>query len=220
MSKKPLEAALQDQLNKLASLPDDQIDTVDTHETSPEAWLHARRPGFYKPVKKPVTLRLAADVVAGCISYTLFWIRVVVPLMRCSRVSDLCFTSPSLSRSLLGSTPMTEPGLRITRKVENTRPRSIACFVSISRKLAPDRFQSALFLRLQGEAKSMLEMPIADGRRRRSGSRRYRAGSGSRRYAARPPRDRRRLGPAPDRARRSAPSGFRRRSCQRGRGWR
>src|SRR3546814_2369493 len=57
MSKKPLEAALQDQLNKLASLPDDQIDTVDTHETSPEAWLHARRPGLYKPVKKPVTLR-------------------------------------------------------------------------------------------------------------------------------------------------------------------
>src|SRR3546814_14197209 len=64
MSKKPLEAALQDQLNKLASLPDDQIDTVDTHETSPEAWLHARRPGLYKPVKKPVTLRLDADVVA------------------------------------------------------------------------------------------------------------------------------------------------------------
>src|SRR3546814_15751081 len=64
MSKKPLEAALQDQLNKLASLPDDQIDTVDTHETSPEAWLHARRPGLYKPVQKPVTLRLDADVVA------------------------------------------------------------------------------------------------------------------------------------------------------------
>src|SRR3546814_18165433 len=64
MSKKPLEAALQDQLNKLASLPDDQIDTVDTHETSPEAWLHARRHGLYKPVKKPVTLRLDAAVVA------------------------------------------------------------------------------------------------------------------------------------------------------------
>src|SRR3546814_14745516 len=64
MCQKPLEAALQDQLNKLASLPDDQIDTVDTHETSPEAWLHARRPGLYKPVKKPVTLRLDADVVA------------------------------------------------------------------------------------------------------------------------------------------------------------
>src|SRR3546814_4033930 len=99
--------------------------------------------------------------------------------------ADLAFTSPSRSRSRFGSTPMSWPGLRITRKVEDTRPRSIACFVSISRKLAPDRFQSALFLRLQGEAKSMLEMPIADGRRRRSGSRRYRAGSGSRRYDAR-----------------------------------
>src|SRR3546814_7434058 len=35
-----------------------------SHETPPEAWLHARRPGLYKPVKKPVTLRLDADVVA------------------------------------------------------------------------------------------------------------------------------------------------------------
>src|SRR3546814_9805451 len=64
MSKKPLEAALKDKLNRMSSLPGDQIDTVDTHETSPEAWLHARRPGLYKPVKKPVTLRLDADVVA------------------------------------------------------------------------------------------------------------------------------------------------------------
>jgi len=30
----------------------------------PEAWLHARQPGLYRPTKKAVTLRLDADVVA------------------------------------------------------------------------------------------------------------------------------------------------------------
>src|SRR3546814_18756519 len=76
--------------------------------------------------------------------------------------ADLAFTSPSRSRSRFGSTPMSWPGLRIKRKVEDTRPRSIACFVSISRTLAPDRFHSALFLRLQRAQKSMLEMTLAD----------------------------------------------------------
>src|SRR3546814_12432873 len=122
--------------------------------------------------------------------------------------ADLAFTSPSRSRSRFGSTPMSWPGLRITRKVEDTRLRAIVCFVSISRKLAPDRFQSALFLRLQGEAKSMLEMPTEAGRRRGCGSRPYRAGLGSRRYDAPPPRKRRKLGPAADRARAAAHSGF------------
>lgn len=64
MSKKPLSPQLQDQLDRLATLPEDQIDTADIPEAPPEAWLHARRPGLYRPVKKPVTLRLDADVVA------------------------------------------------------------------------------------------------------------------------------------------------------------
>lgn len=64
MSKKTLSPELQDQLEKLAALPDDQIDTSDIPEAAPEAWLHARQPGLYRPVKKPVTLRLDADVVA------------------------------------------------------------------------------------------------------------------------------------------------------------
>src|SRR3546814_16311924 len=76
MSKKPLEAALQDQLNKLASLPDDPIDTVDTHETSPEAWLHASRPGLYKPVKQPVTLRLDADLLTWIKEHAVGQLRV------------------------------------------------------------------------------------------------------------------------------------------------
>lgn len=51
------------QLDHLAALPDDQIDTSDIPELPPEAWLEARRPGLYRAIKKPVTLRLDADVV-------------------------------------------------------------------------------------------------------------------------------------------------------------
>jgi uncharacterized protein (DUF4415 family) len=53
MSRKALSAELQNQL-----------DSADIPEAPPEAWLHARQPGLYRPVKKPVTLRLDADVVA------------------------------------------------------------------------------------------------------------------------------------------------------------
>ena len=57
-------AALQEQLDHLVTLPDDQIDIQDIPEAPVENWLHARRPGLYRPIKKPVTLRLDADVVA------------------------------------------------------------------------------------------------------------------------------------------------------------
>ena len=58
------EGELQRQAEALASLPDETIDTSDIPEISPEAWLNAKRPGLYKPVKRPVTLRLDADVIA------------------------------------------------------------------------------------------------------------------------------------------------------------
>ena len=64
MSKKALSTELQSQLDALAVLPDEQIDTADIPEAPPEAWLHARQPSLYRPIKKPVTLRLDADVVA------------------------------------------------------------------------------------------------------------------------------------------------------------
>ena len=63
MSKK-IDRELQDQLDKLAALPDARIDTADIPEAPAEAWRHARRPDLYRPVKKPVTLRLDADVLA------------------------------------------------------------------------------------------------------------------------------------------------------------
>lgn len=63
MSRKALSPELQDQLDRLADLPDGKIDTTDIPEASAEAWNHARRPGLYRPIKKPVTLRLDADIV-------------------------------------------------------------------------------------------------------------------------------------------------------------
>ncbi|PTW44215.1 uncharacterized protein (DUF4415 family) [Sphingomonas faeni] len=63
MSKKALGPELQDQLDRLAALPDDQINTADIPEVTAEAWQHAKRPALYRPIKKPVTLRLDADIV-------------------------------------------------------------------------------------------------------------------------------------------------------------
>lgn len=63
MSKKPLSRELRDQLHKLAALPEELIDTKDIPEAPPGAWRDARRPGLYRPIKKPVTLRLDVDVV-------------------------------------------------------------------------------------------------------------------------------------------------------------
>jgi len=63
MSRKTLDPELQAQLERLAALPDDEIDTADIPEAPAENWAYARRPGLYRPIKKPVTLRLDTDVV-------------------------------------------------------------------------------------------------------------------------------------------------------------
>ena len=64
MSAKIDDREVQDQLRKLEALPDDQIDIVDIPEAPADAWVHARRPNLYRPMKQPVTLRLDADVLA------------------------------------------------------------------------------------------------------------------------------------------------------------
>jgi uncharacterized protein (DUF4415 family) len=51
-------------LAKLAALSEDEIDTKDIPEAPPENWRFARRGEFYRPLKKPVTIRLDADVLA------------------------------------------------------------------------------------------------------------------------------------------------------------
>ena len=52
----------QTELAELAELPEDRIDTTDIPEVLD--WSHARRAGLYRPVKRQITLRLDADVVA------------------------------------------------------------------------------------------------------------------------------------------------------------
>lgn len=51
-------------LEKLAALPDDQIDTSDIPELTDEEWSGAVRGQFYRPIKQQVTARLDADVLA------------------------------------------------------------------------------------------------------------------------------------------------------------
>ena len=61
---RPLTVKEKRELEKLAALPDDRIDTSDIPELPPEAWKNAVRGKFYRPVKQAVSLRLDADVVA------------------------------------------------------------------------------------------------------------------------------------------------------------
>ncbi len=64
MSRMALSSEQVDELAKLAALPDDRIDTIDIPEAPAENWIHAKRGDLYRPLKRPVTLRLDADVLA------------------------------------------------------------------------------------------------------------------------------------------------------------
>lgn len=64
MSNKRFSKRHEAQLEKLARLPDTEIDTVDIPEVPEENWTYARRGGLYRPMKQPVTIRLDADVLA------------------------------------------------------------------------------------------------------------------------------------------------------------
>jgi uncharacterized protein (DUF4415 family) len=63
MNNKKLTAEQIEMLEALAALPDEDIDTSDIPEASPENMRLARRGAFYRPIKKPVTIRLDADVI-------------------------------------------------------------------------------------------------------------------------------------------------------------
>ena len=60
MSRKALRREEREELAKLAAMPDEAIDTSDIPEAPAENWIDARRGGLYRPVKRPVTLRLDA----------------------------------------------------------------------------------------------------------------------------------------------------------------
>jgi uncharacterized protein (DUF4415 family) len=53
-----------EELARLKALPESEIDTDDIPEAPVENWKLARRGESYRPVKRPVTIRLDADVVA------------------------------------------------------------------------------------------------------------------------------------------------------------
>ena len=57
-----LPSDVQAQIKALGALPDDQIDTTDAPEILD--WSDARRGVFYRPVKRQITLRLDADIIA------------------------------------------------------------------------------------------------------------------------------------------------------------
>jgi uncharacterized protein (DUF4415 family) len=60
----PLTEARRAELEKLATLPDSGIDTSDAPELTDEQWSMATRGQFYRPVKRQITARLDADVIA------------------------------------------------------------------------------------------------------------------------------------------------------------
>jgi uncharacterized protein (DUF4415 family) len=51
-------------LEALAARPDSEIDLSDAPEMTDEEWKNAERGHFYRPVKRQVTARLDADVLA------------------------------------------------------------------------------------------------------------------------------------------------------------
>ncbi|WP_299437620.1 BrnA antitoxin family protein [uncultured Rhodospira sp.] len=52
----------QTELKALEDMPDDAIDTTDIPEAT--EWAGARRGALYRPVKRQVTIRLDADIIA------------------------------------------------------------------------------------------------------------------------------------------------------------
>ena len=60
-NRKPLTPKLRAELKALAAMPESEIDTA---EMPPVAdWSHAVRGQFYRPIKRPLSLRIDADVV-------------------------------------------------------------------------------------------------------------------------------------------------------------
>lgn len=52
------------EVQELAKLPEESVDTSDLPELPAGAWKHAVRGKWYRPVKYPVSIRLDADVLA------------------------------------------------------------------------------------------------------------------------------------------------------------
>lgn len=60
----PMNAARKRKLAELAARPDGEIDYSDIPPLTGRFWDNAARNPFYRPIKKQITLRLDADVIA------------------------------------------------------------------------------------------------------------------------------------------------------------
>ena len=57
----PLTPQLQAELDVLAAMPESEIDTIEMPSIGD--WSHAVRGPFYRPIKRPLSLRVDADIV-------------------------------------------------------------------------------------------------------------------------------------------------------------
>ena len=57
----PLTPELQAELDALAAMPDSEIDTTEMPPITD--WSHAVRGPFYRPIKRPLSLRVDADIL-------------------------------------------------------------------------------------------------------------------------------------------------------------
>jgi uncharacterized protein (DUF4415 family) len=64
VASKPLTARQRRKVATLAARPDHEIDYSDIPRLRERFWRHAVRNPFYRPVKRQVTVRLDADVIA------------------------------------------------------------------------------------------------------------------------------------------------------------
>ena len=64
LSSSSISAVRKRRLTKLARQPDSQIDLSDIPELTEKFWQNAVRNPFYRPMKRQLTLRLDADVIA------------------------------------------------------------------------------------------------------------------------------------------------------------
>jgi uncharacterized protein (DUF4415 family) len=53
----------QRELDEIAAIPDEEIDTLDIPQLTDEQLSRGVRGQMYRPIKKPVTIRLDADVI-------------------------------------------------------------------------------------------------------------------------------------------------------------
>ena len=57
-------AKIKREIEALKNLPESEIDTSEMRILPPEKWANAVVGKFYRPVKKPIALRIDADVIA------------------------------------------------------------------------------------------------------------------------------------------------------------